>query len=64
VAERRGDVAVLGHTTGSHLDFSDEEKIRLFVIWRACVDGGKLACWQLLEDTAGRREQFALGLVP
>ena len=55
------DVVVLGHTTGSHLDLPDEEERRLTVIWRVTVRDGLLTCWQILEDTPGRRKQRGLG---
>ena len=54
-------VAVLGHTTGSHLGLSDQEERRLSVIWLAEVQGGRLRCWRLLEDTPGRRSELGLG---
>jgi SnoaL-like protein len=40
IAERGGTVAILGHTTGSHLGLPDEEERELSLIWVAdCVDG-------------------------
>ena len=53
-------VAVLGSTTGSHLGIPDEEELAQLLIWVALVDGGKLASWQLLEDSPDQRQ--ALGL--
>jgi hypothetical protein len=55
-----GDVIVLGHTTGSHLDLPDDEESMITVIWRAEVDDGRLTSWQIIEDTARNRD--ALGL--
>jgi ketosteroid isomerase-like protein len=61
VAELSGDrVAVLGHTTGSHLGLSDQEERKLSVIWLAKVQDGKLRCWRLLEDTPTRRSDLGL----
>ena len=60
VAEHDGDVAVLGHTSGSHLGLPDDEEQVLRVIWRARVEDGRLLCWQLLEDTAERRTRLGL----
>ena len=60
VAEHNGEVAVLGHTTGSHLGLPDDEEVRLSLIWKARVEAGKLACWQLVDDTVEGRKQFGL----
>ncbi|MCU1362062.1 MAG: hypothetical protein JWN99_3351 [Ilumatobacteraceae bacterium] len=60
LAEHNGEVAVLGHTTGSHLGLPDAEEERFRLIWKARVEGGKLACWQLLEDSVERRRQCGL----
>ena len=48
---RAGWVAVLGHTTGSHLGLTDQEEGALPVIWLAEVRNGQLRCWRLLNDT-------------
>src|SRR6185437_13900001 len=42
IAERDGRVAVLGHTTGSHLGRPDGEEAALLVIWVAQVRDGRL----------------------
>lgn len=49
----RGDeIAVIGHTTGSHLQLDDVDEFhKEGVIWLAKVDQGKLALWQLYNDT-------------
>jgi len=57
-----GCVAVLGHTTGSHLGLADHEERALSVIWFAEVRNGRLRSWRLLEDTPERRTE--LGLSP
>lgn len=55
-------VAVLGHTTGSHLGLTDQVERALSVIWLAEVREGQLRCWRLLEDTPDRRAE--LGFAP
>lgn len=61
VAEPRdGCVAVLGHTTGSHLGLPAHEERSLPVIWLAEVHDGQLCCWQLLEDSPDRRLELGL----
>jgi limonene-1,2-epoxide hydrolase len=57
-----GEVAVLGHRTGSHLGLPDDEESRLLVIWHAAVRDGRLTLWQILEDTPARRTEFALAM--
>jgi ketosteroid isomerase-like protein len=58
----RGDEVVLfGHTTGSHLGLADDEESKITVIWRAEVRGGRLASWQIIEDTPAARAALALG---
>lgn len=53
-------VAVLGHTTGSHLDLSDDEESELTLIWAAEVADNKLLSWRLLEDTPDWRRELGL----
>jgi limonene-1,2-epoxide hydrolase len=60
IAERAGVVAVLGHTTGSHLGLPDEEESQLTLIWLAEVVDGALHSWRLIEDTPDNRQQFRL----
>jgi ketosteroid isomerase-like protein len=61
VAEpREGHVAVLGHTTGSHLGLPDDEERKLSVIWLAQVRDGQLRCWRLVEGTPDRRAELGL----
>ena len=59
-SERGTAVAVLGHTTGSHLGLPDDEEQKLTVIWFARVDSGRLSLWQIFEDDASRRREFGL----
>ena len=51
-------VAVLGHTTGSHLDLTDEEEERLTLIWIAELAGGKILSFRLVEDTPDWRREL------
>jgi len=60
ISERGDAVAVLGHTTGSHLGLPDDEEQKLTVIWYARVDSGRLSRWQIFEDDASRRREFGL----
>ena len=60
IAERAGVVAVLGHTTGSHLGLPDEEESQLTLIWVAEVVEGAIHSWRLIEDTPDNRQQFRL----
>jgi SnoaL-like domain len=40
-------VAILGHTTGSHLGLPDDDERELLVLWRAEVVGGAVRSWTL-----------------
>ena len=60
IAARDGVVAVLGHTTGSHLGFADEVEMALRLIWCAEVVDGRLMYWQLVEDTPEMRDSCGL----
>jgi hypothetical protein len=53
-------VAILGHTTGSHLGLPDEEESQETLIWLADVVGERVAVWTLLEDTPAHRRQYGL----
>jgi ketosteroid isomerase-like protein len=53
-------VAVLGHTTGSHLGLPDDEETRRTLIWLVEVDGDRVASWTLIEDTAEHRAVLGL----
>ena len=52
--------AVLGHTTGSHLDLPDDAEAKITVIWAATVVGGFLKTWQVIEDTPDARAAHGL----
>lgn len=56
-------VALVGHTTGSHLGLPDEEESKLRVIWMAETREGKLASWVIAEDTPEFREKCGLDRV-
>ena len=58
---RRGRwVAVLGHTTGSHLELPDEEEVKLTLIWVADVVDGLVHTWRLEPDTIERRAWYGI----
>jgi len=53
-------VAILGHTTGSHLGLPDAEERELTPIWLAYVRDGTIERWQLVEDSPANLQQFGL----
>jgi len=53
-------VAVLGHTTGSHLGLPDAEEARITVIWHSHVAGGFLRTWSVIDDTPTARAEYGL----
>jgi hypothetical protein len=53
-------VAVLGTTTGSHLGLSDEEEMKLDVVWLAEVVDGRLSMWRVAEDTPALRDEVGI----
>ena len=60
IAEDGNRIAVLGHTTGSHLGLPDEEGRQLTVIWLADVAGHAVQVWRILGDTPDRRQELGL----
>ena len=56
--ETPGVVAVLGHTTGSHLEWPDEDERKLTLIWVAHVEHDQVTRWRLLEDDLAARREF------
>src|SRR5205823_3521005 len=62
IAERDSEVAVLGHTTGSHLGLSDDEERKLSMIWIAEIADCAVRVWRLAEDSPETRR--ATGLDP
>ncbi len=58
---QRGEwVAVLGHTTGSHLEMPDDEEEKLTLIWVADVVDGLVRTWRLEPDTIERRAWYGI----
>jgi hypothetical protein len=53
-------VAVLGHTTGSHLGLPDDQERAVTLIWLADVADGALRLWRLLPDTPENRQELGL----
>jgi DNA-binding PadR family transcriptional regulator len=60
ITEREGTVAVLGHTTGSHLGLADDEERRHTLIWLAVASRRELRSWTLVEDNRTTRQRFGL----
>ena len=60
ISEGGGTVAVLGHTTGSHLKLPDADESRQTLIWLAEVVDGALRSWTLVEDNPPNRRRFGL----
>jgi ketosteroid isomerase-like protein len=56
----QGVVAVLGHTTGSHLRLADDEESRQTLIWVAEHHSSAISGWTLIEDTPLNRERYGL----
>ena len=56
-----GVVAVLGHTTGSHLGLPDREESLLTLIWVAECVQGTVSRWTLVEDMPLNRDRYGLG---
>ncbi len=60
VGRRAPWVAVLGHTTGSHLELPDEDESALTLIWVADVIDGLVHTWRLEPDTIERRAWYGI----
>ena len=60
MAEPDAGVAILAHTTGSHLGLPDEVESKLSVIWLAEVRGGLIASWSILRDLPETRRRLGL----
>ena len=60
-AQNPGGVAMLGHTTGSHLGLPDDEESKQTLIWNAGLRNGKVSAWLILPDTPRGREVLGLG---
>jgi hypothetical protein len=61
-SEANEGVAVLGHTTGSHLGLPDHEERQITLIWFARVEHGRLRLWRLLDDTYHHRREFGFDI--
>lgn len=55
-------VAVLGHTTGSHLELPDDEESRMTLLWIAEVANGLVRSWTLTPDTPANRHLHGLNV--
>jgi hypothetical protein len=53
-------VAILGSTTGSHLGLPDEEERQLPVLWTADVSNGRVASWNIIDDSPELRRELGL----
>ncbi len=58
--ERGGTVAILGHTTGSHLGQRDQDERIRTLIWLADIRHGRVTRWKLIEDNAESRDAWGL----
>ena len=58
VARSGGTVAILGHTTGSHLGLPAEEERRHTLTWVAEVEGGRLRSWTIRADRRAIRDAY------
>jgi hypothetical protein len=61
IAQRGGSVAILGHTTGSHLGLRDEDERELTLIWLVDTGDGYVTRWKLIEDNPENRGAWGLG---
>ncbi len=59
-----GTVAVLGHTTGSHLGLSEADEAKETLIWLADTANGEVAAWTLVEDSSVNRTRYGLDAQP
>jgi ketosteroid isomerase-like protein len=60
LAERHGRVAILGHTTGSHLELPDDEESSSTLLWVAVVVDGAVSSWSLVHDSSANRREYGL----
>jgi BirA family transcriptional regulator, biotin operon repressor / biotin---[acetyl-CoA-carboxylase] ligase len=58
MVERDGVVAILGHTSGAHVDSDDT------IVWVAGIDDGQVGSWRLVDDTPPARRRFGLSDAP
>ena len=57
-------VAIVGATTGSHLDLPDEEELQISVLWIAEVSDGLVRRWAVRDDTPAERAMLELPTEP
>jgi len=60
ISEHAGIVAMLGHTTGSHLGLADAEESQLMLIWLAELVNSAVRIWRLIKDTAANHARYGL----
>jgi hypothetical protein len=60
MAQAGDDIAILGHTTGSHLELPDAEESELTLIWICRTAGGQVTAWELIEDNLPNRALWNL----
>ena len=60
MAQQANVVAVLGHTTGSHLGLPDDQESQLTLIWLAEVSQDALRSWTLVPDSPDNRARYGL----
>ena len=54
-------IVLVGHTTGSHLGFSEEEEFHnQGIIWKVTTANGQIASWQLIADTVEDVDKLGL----
>jgi len=58
VARSGGTVAILGHTSGSHLGLADEEERRHTLTWVAEVEDGRVRSWTITADRRAVRDAY------
>jgi ketosteroid isomerase-like protein len=58
VARSGGTVAILGHTTGSHLGLPDDVERRHTLTWLAEVEDGRVRSWTVAEDRRAVRDAY------
>ena len=60
ISENDGTVAILGHTTGSHLGLPDDEERQRTLIWVGDTADGAVTRWRLIEDNSTNRVAYSL----
>jgi hypothetical protein len=60
-ASKGNIAAILGATTGSHLDLPDDEELAMPLIWLGHCRDGEIVLWHLIDDTPANRAEWGLG---